>query len=99
MRNKSSDIERGEASMTDYQFKAYIELRDKYDALLNEMNQLRQKEPQSGEEGMTDYQFRRYEKLRDRYEDMRHELLLLREENAKLKIQAEMLKTLSNEKK
>ena len=99
MRNKPVDYAKGEASMTDYQFKAYIELRDKYDALLNEMNQIRQKEPQTGEEGMTDYQFRRYEKLRDKYEDMRHELFLLREENAKLKIQTEMLKTLSNEKK
>ena len=99
MRNKPTDYAKGEASMTDYQFKAYIELRDKYDALLQEMNQLRQKEPHHIEEGMTDYQFRRYEKLRDKYEDIKFELSLLREENAKLKIQAEMLKALSNEKK
>ena len=102
MRSKSFDCIEGEASMTDYQFKAYVELRDKYDALVQETNQLRQKEPgnvQSGQDGMTDYQFRRYEKLRDKYEEVSHELSLLREENIKLQIQAEMLRTLSDEKK
>ena len=102
MRSKSFDYSEGEASMTDYQFKAYVELRDKYDALVQETSQLRQKEPcngQSGQDGMTDYQFRRYEKLRDKYEEVSHELSLLREENIKLQIQAEMLRTLSDEKK
>ena len=99
MRNKPTDYEKGEASMTDYQFKAYSELRDKYDALLQETNQLRQKEPHHSEEGMTDYQFRRYEKLRDKYEEIKFELAVLREENTRLKVQAEMLRTLSNEKK
>ena len=99
MRNKPVEIEKGEASMTDFQFKAYIELRDKYDALVQEMSQLRQRDAQIGEDGMTDYQFRRYEKLRDKYEEVSHELSLLREENIKLQIQNEMLKTLSNEKR
>ena len=98
MSGKSVDTVRGEASMTDYQFKAYIDLRDKYDAVVQELNQLRVEETQTAEIPMTDYQFRRYEKLRDKYEDMRVELSLLREENSKLKIQAEMLKALSPDK-
>ena len=85
--------------MTDYQFKAYLELRDKYDALLAEANQLRQKELLSDQDGMSNYQFRRYEKLRERYEEMSRELSLLREENIKLQIQTEMLKALTSEKK
>ena len=99
MRSKSIDDAKGEASMTDYQFKAYIELRDKYDALVLDINQMRQREPHNADDGMTDYQFRRYEKLRDRCEEMKQEITLLREENAKLKIQAEMLKALSSDKK
>ena len=99
MNNKPIDTTKGEAFMTDYQFKAYIELRDKYDALLMEVNQLRQNEPQAPEDGMSDYQFRRYERLRDKYEEVRQELSLLREENIKLQIQAEMLRALASEKK
>ena len=99
MRSKSVDYAKGDASMTDYQFRAYIDLRDKYDALVQDMNQLRQKESSNGEDGMTDYQFRRYEKLRDECEELRREIYLLREENTKLKIQSEMLKALSNDKK
>ena len=98
MRAKPTDCAKDEASMTDYQFKTYIELRDKYDALVQELEQLRQKEPNKTEDGMTDFQFRRYEKLRDKYEEMSHELSMLREENIKLQIQAEMLRALSNEK-
>ena len=99
MRGKSVDYSEGESSMTDYQFKAYIELRDKYDALLQEVNQSRHQEPCNDQDGMTDYQFRRYEKLRDKCEQMSHELALLREENIKLQIQTEMLKALTPEKK
>ena len=97
--NNPIDFVKGEASMTDYQFKAYVELRDKYDALLQEVNQIPQKDPSSADDGMSDYQFRRYERLRDKYEQMSHELAMLREENIKLQIQAEMLRALSNEKK
>ena len=98
MRGKPVDNTEGDVSMTDFQFKAYIELRDKYDALLLEMDQLRQQTPNSVDDGMTDYQFRRYERLRDKYEEMSHEITMLREENIKLQIQTEMLRTL-NEKK
>ena len=99
MRYKSEDSAKGETSMTDYQFRAYVELRDKYDALLQEMNSLRRNDPQVADDGMTDYQFKRYEKLRDKYEEMKLELSLLREENIKLQIQAEMLRTLANDKR
>ena len=99
MRDKSADCAKGEASMTDFQFKTYLELRDKYDAVVQELDLLRQQEEsQIAEEGMSDYQFRRYEKLRDKYEEARVELTVLREENAKLKLQAQMLKALSNDK-
>jgi len=99
MRGKPVDHIEGEASMTDFQFKAYIELRDKYDALVQENNLLRQKEIAGDQDGMTDYQFRRYEKLREKFEEMSHELSLLREENIKLQIQTEMLKALTADRK
>ena len=113
MRNKSADTVKGEAAMTDFQFKAYMELRDKYDAAMRELELLRKKQETqaelqaevqakttvSGDDGsMSDYQFQRYEKLRDKCEEMAHENALLREENAKLKVQAEMLKSLSEGK-
>jgi len=98
MNNKPADAAKGEAAMTDYQFKAYVELRDKYDALLLETEQLRKNEPQVVEDGMTDYQFRRYEKLRDKYEEMKVEIAMLRETNVKLQIQVEMMKALNGKK-
>ena len=116
MRNKSADTVKGEAAMTDFQFKAYIELRDKYDAAVRELELMRQKNEiqmqanaekqaeiqaksaQADEGTMSDYQFQRYEKLRDKCEELTHENTLLREENAKLKVQAEMLKSLSEGK-
>ena len=98
MNNKPADVAKGEASMTDYQFKAYVELRDKYDALLLEMEQLRKNEPEAVEDGMTDYQFRRYEKLRDKYEEVKVEMAMLREMNVKLQIQIEMMRALNGKK-
>ena len=98
MYNKSANAAEGEAAMTDYQFKAYVELRDKYDALLLETEQLRKNEPQAVEDGMTDYQFRRYEKLRDKYEEMKVEMTMLREMNVKLQIQIEMMRALNGKK-
>ena len=80
--------------MTDLQFNAYVELRNKYDELLQEADRMRRAAPRTSDEGMTDYQFRRYEKLRDKCEELERELALLREENAKLKIQLEMSKAL-----
>ena len=113
MRNKSADTVKGEAAMTDFQFKSYVELRDKYDVVVRELDLLRQKNEiqekaqeeirakatASADDGsMSDYQFQRYEKLRDKCEEMAHENALLREENARLKVQAEMLKSLSEGK-
>ena len=113
MRNKPTDTVKGEAAMTDFQFKAYIELRDKYDAAVRELDLMRQKSElqakaqaeikaksasTTDDGSMSDYQFQRYEKLRDKCEEMAHENALLREENAKLKVQAEMLKSLSEGK-
>ena len=80
--------------MTDLQFNAYVELRNKYDELLQEVDKMRRATLRSPDEGMTDYQFQRYEKLRDRCEELEREITLLREENAKLKIQLEMAKGL-----
>ena len=85
---------KGETPMTDLQFNAYVELRNKYDELLQEADKMRRVAPRSSDDGMTDYQFRRYEKLRDKCEELDRELALLREENAKLKIQLEMSKAL-----
>lgn len=106
MRNKYTDAAKGDAAMTDFQFKTYIELRDKYDEAVRELELLRkksetykEKETKNVNEGVSDYQFQRYEKLRDKCEELSHELALLREENARLKVQAEMLKSLSSEKK
>ena len=99
MRNKPGEFAKGEPSMSDYQFKTYVELRDKYDAVVQELNFLRQNNPRINEDGMTDYQFRQYEKLRNKHEQIEQELALLREENIKLQIQAEMLRALANEKR
>ena len=97
--NSNVNSAKGETNMTDYQFRTYVELRDKYDAVLLELEQLRQKAPQTVDDGMTDYQFRRYEKLRDKYEELKVELAMQREVNVKLQIQVEMMRTLTNEKK
>ena len=86
------DFEKGETPMTDLQFSAYVELRNKYDALVREMDGLRKVESRPNDEGMSDYQFRRYEKLRDKCEELGRELTQLYEENARLKIQLEMSK-------
>ena len=98
MNNNSADKTKGEAAMTDYQFKTYVELRDKYDALLLEMDQLRLNSTITTEDGMTDYQFKRYEKLRERYEELKLEVSMLREVNVKLQIQVEMMRALTDKK-
>ena len=105
MRKNTVDYAKGETPMTDLQFNAYIELQKKYNDLLDEVNHLRREKPRrSGEgrrsdEGMSDYQFQRYEKVRDKCEELSREVSALKQENAKLIVQAEMLKALSNEKK
>ena len=85
----SIDFAKGESPMTDLQFSAYVELRDKYEALL----ELRCKPPNKIEEAASDYQFKRYEELRDRYDDLNNEVMTLRRENARLKLQVDMFKS------
>jgi len=75
--------------MTDEQFKAYVELRDKYEALL----ELRLAPQCAGNEVVSDYQFKRYEQLRDEHEAMKTELAQLRKENTGLKMQLDMFKS------
>ena len=99
MREKAVDYARGETPMTDLQFNAFIELQSKYEELAAEVSQLRKAKPRRTDDGMTDYQFQRYEKMRDKCEELTKEVALLREENARLKVQTEMLKALSSEKK
>lgn len=74
--------------MTDQQFSAYVELRDKYEALL----ELRLSPPSKEDDAVSDYQFRRFEQLRDECESLKAELAQLRKENAGLKMQLDMIK-------
>ena len=99
MHDKTVDYAKGETPMTDLQFKAFLELQNKYDDLLHEVNQIRRAKPRRTDEGMTDYQFQRYEKMRSQCEEMNREIAQLREENARLKVHAEVLKGLKNERK
>jgi seryl-tRNA synthetase len=97
-----ADFAKGESPMTDLQFNAYIELRDKYEALLQELAELRRRAPASAsahvaEESTSDYQFQKYEQLRNKNEDLNKEIALLRKENARLKMQIDML--MSNSKR
>ena len=89
------DYAKGETPMTDLQFTAYVELRDKYETLLQEATELRYSLPPKSEEAASDYQFQRYEQVRDRCEELDKELTMLRKENAKLKMQLEMYKASS----
>jgi len=83
------DYSKGESPMTDEQFKAYVELRDKYEALL----ELRLAPQNAGNEVVGDYQFRRYDQLRDEHEALKIESAQLRKENAGLKMQLDMFKS------
>ena len=85
------DLAKGESPMTDQQFAAYVELRDKYEALL----ELRVAVPNKTEGNVSDYQFKQYEQLRDECEGLRAELSLLRKENASLMMQLDTLKSSS----
>jgi len=79
---------KGETPMTDQQFAAYVELRDKYEALL----ELRIAPIKEAEDAISDYQFKRYEQLRDECEGLKAEIAMLRKENADLSMQLDMLK-------
>jgi len=75
--------------MTDQQFAAYVELRDKYEALL----ELRIAPLSKAEDAASDYQFKRYEQLRDECEGLKTEIALLRKENTGLRMQLDMFKS------
>ena len=83
------DYTKGESPMTDLQFTAYVELRDKYEALLA----LRIEPPKSEEEPVNETLFRSYEQVRDKCEELGNELALLRKENAGLRLQLDMRKS------
>ena len=86
---------KGETPMTDQQFSAYVELRDKYEALL----ELRLSPPNKEEDAVSDYQFKRFEQLRDECEGLKTVVAQLRKENAGLKMQLEMIKSSSKKYK
>ena len=79
--------------MTDLQFTAYTDLRDKYEALLQETVELRLAAPCRTEDVVSEQQFERYVELRDKYDEQGSELVSLRKENTKLKMQLEMVKS------
>ena len=83
------DYAKGESPMTDLQFTAYVELRDKYEALLA----LRLEPPDRPDEAVNETLFRRYEQVRDKCEELSNELALLRKENAGLLMQLDMRKS------
>ena len=88
----NADFTKGEEPMTDLQFTAYAEMRDKYEALLQEVIVLRVA-AEKRSEGDSDYQFRQYEEMRDKVEDLGKEISSLRRENARLKMQEDMFKS------
>ena len=102
MAQNNAVLAKGESPMTDLQFTAYIEIRNKYEALLQEVVALRMGSAQvkaedaegtEAKEIVSDYQFQRYEQLRDKCEALSAELASMRKENTKLKLQVEMLKS------
>lgn len=95
-----ADLKKGDTPMTDLQFTAYMDIRDKYDALLQEIVALRLAPqgktagPQGGAaEPFGEYQFKKYEEVRDECEHLRTELTALHKENTRLKMQVELLKS------
>jgi len=88
------DYAKGETPMTDQQFAAYVELRDKYEALL-ELKVAPIVPGSNADEPVSDYQFKRFEQLRDECEELKNELALLKKENAGLKMQLDMMKSSS----
>jgi len=87
------DISKGESPMTDLQFTAYAELRDKYEALLQEVAGESLVPSGKAEFSLSDYQFKRFEQVRDKCEELTSEIALLKKENARLKLQVELLQS------
>jgi len=93
MAPETVDYAKGESPMTDFQFTAYLELREKYESLLQEVVELRLVPISNSESGVSDYQFQRFEEIRDKNEELNNELAVMRKENTRLKMQVELLKT------
>jgi len=87
------NFSKGESPMTDLQFTAYTELREKYEALLHEAAGMSLVPKSKTEDALSDYQFKRFEQVRDRNEELNGEIALLRKENARLKLQIELLQS------
>ena len=85
------DTLKGESPMTDLQFTAYVELREKYEVLLREAEGSSLVPPDKAKTVLSDYQFKRFEQVRDRCEELNSEIALLRKENSRLKLQLELL--------
>jgi len=89
MADDTVNYSKGETPMTDMQFTAYVELRDKYEALL----EMRLAPQTKADDTVNDILFQRYEQVRDKCEELSNELALLRKENAGLQMQLDMLKS------
>jgi len=88
------DYSKGETPMTDLQFAAYTELRDKYEALLLETaGGLSLVTAGKSDPVFSDYQFKRFEEVRDKCEELASEIVKLRKENSRLKLQVELLQS------
>jgi len=90
-KKSSGDSIKDEEPMTDLQFSAYVEIRDKYEGLLQEVIALRVA-AEKRVEGDSDYQFKQYEEMRDRVEELSKEIVSLRRENARLRMQEDMFR-------
>ena len=91
-----SNPKKGETPMTDLQFTAYMDIRDKYDALLQEVVELRvapQGKSTCAGDVIGDYQFKKYEEVRNECEQLRTELTAMQKENTRLRMQVELLKS------
>lgn len=86
-------LKKGETPMTDLQFTAYMDIRDKYEALLQETIALRLAPQGKASDNVDDYQFKKYEEVRDECEQLRTELTALHKENTRLRMQVELLKS------
>ena len=90
--NYEAVFAKGEGSMTDLQFSAYVELRDKYEALLKEVVVLRLSAEKKVDSEEADYRFRQYEELRDKCDELSKDLTAMRRENARLRMQEDIFK-------
>ena len=88
----NDDLPEVDEPMTDMQFSAYVEIRDKYEALLQEVVVLRVT-AEKRVEGDSDYQFKQYEEMRDKVDELGKEVASLRRENTRLRMQEDVYKS------